>query len=270
MLGSVTLERGYLSAHSWAERPPLSLSPWRPVSSGLTVGMPHISCLCLAIGTGAKHWKMGHLWMILVKRNWQEIPASPKPKLDGSPFHLEASHDLEWKHNSCSFLSLNVQVKWIFSNLWNWILVFLLFSLNMGCHRTTLFSVSYVCPWICSQISTVPCLSSSSIWKLASLFILDYLQALPLPEGSPGSSIKSSSNCFFLVFITLEWQRSKMPSCPSVFSSPWMKLSSLSLHYLTCVRLRVSEWNTSHWSYSIWETQGKSRNGAEIPRSQSL
>lgn len=141
---------------------------------------------------------------------------------------------------------------------------------NTGYHGTTLFSVSYLCPWICSQISTVPCLSSPSSWKLASPFILDYLQTLPLPEESPGSSIKSSSNCFFLVFITLEWQRSEMPSCPSVFSSPWMKLSSSSLSCLTCVRLRASEWNTSHWSHSIWNTQGKSRNGVEIPRSQSL
>lgn len=208
--------------------------------------------------------------MILVKRNWQEIPASPKPKLDGSLFHLGTSHDLEWKHNSCSLLSLNVQVKWIFINLWNWVLVFLLFSLYTGYHRTTHFSVSCLCPWICSQISTVPCLPSPSIWKLASSFILDYLQTLPLLEGSPGSSIKSSSNCFFLVFITLEWQRSETPSWPSVLSSPWMKLSSLSLHCLTCARLQVSAWNTSHWSYSIWDTQGKGRNGAEIPHSQSL
>lgn len=206
--------------------------------------------------------------MILVKRNWREIPASPKPKLDGSPFHLETSCDLELKHKSCSLLSLNVQVKWIFSNLWNWILVLLLFLLNTGYHRTTL-SVSYLCPWICSQISTVPRLSSPSICKLASPFILDYLQTLPLPEGSPGSSIKSSSLCFFLVF-TLEWQRSEMPSYPSVLSSPWMKLSSLLLHYLTCVRLWSICMEYKSLKLQHLDTQGKSRNGGEIPRSQSL
>lgn len=42
-----------------------------------------------------------------------------------------------------------------------------------------------------------------------------------------------------------------------VFSSSWMKFSSLSLHCLTFVGPQVSEWNTNHWSYGIWNTQGR-------------
>lgn len=62
----------------------------------------------------------------------------------------------------------------------------------MVCCRATLICLFF--PWMCCRISTV----SSFPFSLKTGFsvVLNYLRSLQLPEGSPGSSIKSSLNCF--------------------------------------------------------------------------